>query len=126
MKKYLNRIRLAREKSNYSQKEIAEQLAITTRSYRNIEAGTTKLTLSRLIPLCNILGIRMEEVFIDYKNDAPTLAEVLEESTSNTLETSRNTLLVYEKIIASKEEEIQFLRGLVLESNTKKNEIVLD
>ncbi len=55
----------------------------------------------------------MEEVFIDYKNDAPTLAEVLEESTSNTLETRRNTLLVYEKIIASKEEEIQFLRGLV-------------
>jgi transcriptional regulator with XRE-family HTH domain len=114
MKKYLNRIRLAREKSKYSQEEIAQKLAITTRSYRNIEQGITKLTFSRLLPLCEILSIRLEEVFIDYKNDAPEEVEVLEESTSKTHETSRNTLLVYEKIIASKEEEIQFLRGLVL------------
>ena len=54
---YNKRIRDAREDSDKLQKDIAEQLGITTQQYQLYESGKRKLPIDHLITLCRFYNI---------------------------------------------------------------------
>jgi transcriptional regulator with XRE-family HTH domain len=116
--KHLSRIKAAREKRNYCQEFVAEQLNISQRAYSSIENGESKLSVNRMIDLAHILDITVEEILADYMESTIT------NNFNNDAEGNQGSLIVnntnveelitlYEKIIKSKDEEIAFLRNLI-------------
>jgi transcriptional regulator with XRE-family HTH domain len=63
------KIKKLREYKGLSLAQMASQLNLSTRGYRNIEDGKTALTIERFIDICNILECTLEEFFVlDSKN----------------------------------------------------------
>lgn len=63
------KIKKLREYKGLSLAQMASQLNLSTRGYRNIVDGKTALTLERFIDICNILECTLEEFFgLDSKN----------------------------------------------------------
>ncbi len=63
------KIKKLREYKGLSLAQMASQLNLSTRGYRNIEDGKTALTIERFIDICNILECTLEEFFgLDSKN----------------------------------------------------------
>lgn len=54
---YYKRIRDAREDNDKLQKDIAEQLGITTQQYQLYESGKRKLPIDHLITLCRFYNL---------------------------------------------------------------------
>ncbi|AUG51516.1 helix-turn-helix domain-containing protein [Thalassospira marina] len=54
-----SRLRKARVNNGLSQSQVASQLGICERSYRDFEAGKRDLSSSRLFKLAQTLGIRI-------------------------------------------------------------------
>ena len=66
------RIRQVRQRLGYSQEYVAIQLDISTKTYRNMEDGKSKLYLSRLKRLSQVLNIDISELIrtdLGYKKD---------------------------------------------------------
>ncbi|RFZ95450.1 XRE family transcriptional regulator [Mucilaginibacter conchicola] len=55
-------IRLARERRNYTQDYLAMRMNVSQNAYSKIELGYSKLTLARLMEICNILEIPIAEM----------------------------------------------------------------
>jgi len=116
--KHLSRIKLAREKRNYCQEFVADQLHITQRAYSSIENGDTKLSVTRMFELAKILEITIEEILADYMESINTNNFNNEAAGNQGSLIVNNTnveelITLYEKIIKSKDEEIAFLRDLI-------------
>ena len=63
------KIRLYREMNGFSQEYISMQIGISQSAYSKIEAGTTDLTVNRLIKICNVLNCSINElVVLDQKS----------------------------------------------------------
>lgn len=56
------RIRLFRQRKNWTQEEVAEKLKMSPNGYGSIERGTTEITLRRLEQLAEIFGISLAEL----------------------------------------------------------------
>lgn len=93
MQKWLYLIRKKREKLDYSQEYVAEKLGITTQAYQLTEAGTSKLTVDRLVKLSKIFECLVADLIPDdgtyskfennlakaaLKEETRSLAEILE------------------------------------------------
>ena len=59
---YNKRIRDAREDSDKLQKDIAEQLGITTQQYQLYESGKRKLPIDHLITLCRFYNLSADSL----------------------------------------------------------------
>lgn len=59
-----HRLKLRRIEKNYSQDYIAHKLGITQKAYSKIEAGSTELTVKRLIQIASILDLCVAEIFL--------------------------------------------------------------
>lgn len=62
MKIALKKMKLQREKLNYSQEYVAFKLGISQSAYAKIELGITKLNLNRLEKICKIFNIHYFEL----------------------------------------------------------------
>lgn len=51
-----------RRVKGYSQEYMAEQLGISQRQYSRIENGRSKLGLQRLMTICHVLSVQIEDV----------------------------------------------------------------
>ncbi|RFZ91287.1 XRE family transcriptional regulator [Mucilaginibacter conchicola] len=55
-------IRALRENRNYTQDYMAMRMQISQNSYSKIELGNCKLTVSKLLEICHILEVAVEEL----------------------------------------------------------------
>ena len=55
-------IKSLRERKNLTQEFVANELGISQNTYSNIENGTVKLTIERLIEISKVLGVSAEEL----------------------------------------------------------------
>ncbi len=62
-------IKTIRERKNLTQEFVANELGMSQNNYSNIENGTVKLTIERLIEISKILGVSAEELIA---NEAQT------------------------------------------------------
>jgi transcriptional regulator with XRE-family HTH domain len=56
------KIRQIRECKNLTRKQVADKLNIETRTYSYIETGENNLNIKRLIEICNVFEITIEEL----------------------------------------------------------------
>jgi transcriptional regulator with XRE-family HTH domain len=109
-------IRLLREARGFSQKYMAEKLAITQQAYSSLEKKPEKTTLQRLKNIATILQVELitllgeEDTFIlqNFNQSGGNAA------TQMNITPSSNEHEIYNKLINSLKEEIIFLRELQL------------
>jgi transcriptional regulator with XRE-family HTH domain len=109
-------IRLLREARGFSQKYMAEKLAITQQAYSSLEKKPEKTTLQRLKNIATILQVELitllgeEDTFIlqNFNQSGGNAA------TQMNITPSSNEHEIYNKLINSLKEEIVFLRELQL------------
>lgn len=107
------KIKKIREEKNYSQSYLAQELGITQKAYSKIENGETKLTIDHLFKIAHALDITVNELlsaesFNVYNNYHTHNGEGI---VVNKL-LSEKTVELYERLIASKEAEIEALKKL--------------
>ena len=75
-----------RKEKNMTQKELAESLEITDRAISKWENGRGMPDLSLLTPLCEILGVSINELLSGERLDKKDYQEKLEENFINTID----------------------------------------
>lgn len=60
----LSKIKILREKHNFSQDQMAEKMNITQSKYARFESGRTKTDLETLINFCDKLNLSLKEFFV--------------------------------------------------------------
>ena len=75
-----------RKEKNMTQKELAESLGITDRAISKWENGRGMPDLSLLTPLCEILGVSINELLSGERLDKKDYQEKLEENFINTID----------------------------------------
>lgn len=63
------RFRAARQQQNLKQKDIAELLGVSVKTYSNMERGAQELSLYRIIQLCLLLRLKPGYVLDDCSDD---------------------------------------------------------
>ncbi len=122
IKQIIRRIIFFRNKSGYTLENMANELDITPAAYRKIETGDTKLTIERLFCIAGILKVPLSDLLemeniieqthnenaIDYQQKMTSLYQDNKE--------------IYEKLIASKDEQIILLKSLLEKANLQTKE----
>ena len=67
------RIRLLREKKDYSQNRLAELSGVSQSHLRRVELGESRITVDHLQMICDTLGVTLKD-FFDYTNEQDELA----------------------------------------------------
>ena len=70
------RIRLLREKKDYSQNRLAELSGISQSHLRRVELGESRISVDHLQMVCDALGVSLKE-FFDYTNEQDELISVI-------------------------------------------------
>ena len=65
--------RAARQQLNLKQKDVAELLGVSVKTYSNMERGAQELSLYRIIQLCQLLKLKPGCVLDDCNDDLLTL-----------------------------------------------------
>jgi transcriptional regulator with XRE-family HTH domain len=97
---------------------MANELSITPAAYRKIEIGETKLTVERLFQISEILScplsdlLEIDNAVFQQTNSANATGYL--QQVANFYQENKE---VYEKLIASKDEQIAFLK-MLLEKNS--------
>ena len=55
-------LRMHRKDKGLTQGEVAQQAGISRTAYRNIETGKADPKVDTLISICNVLGVKMQDV----------------------------------------------------------------
>jgi transcriptional regulator with XRE-family HTH domain len=125
-----NKIRRRREQANKTQAQMADALSIHIKTYQKIENGITRLDLERLDQIAQILETDVEDL-INVEDDVH-----INEIKGNDVGFNNKDVVInhhntdvkaiYERlieekdfIIAEKNKEIEFLRGLVTKNEMK-------
>ena len=116
------KIKQVRTAKEYTQPEMADKLNMSLKTYQNFENGITKLDYERLKAVAEILEIEVEDL-INAEDSGVYIAEIKNNSVGYNGSTvtiqnpeSKGERELFEKIIASKDEQILLL--------TKTNEIL--
>lgn len=118
---YGEKIRLIREMRGYSQENVAAQLGIAQAAYSRIETNQSKLDSAMLVKVADILGVSP----VDILSSQPAIVNL--QSNKGTQQSFGHVETVvngqkelYEKIIASKDDEIARLHKLIDKLTDKK------
>ena len=109
----IDKIVSIRSKNGYTLENMAHELDITPAAYRKIETGETKLTVERLFCIAEILKapvsdfLEIENVLQQFNSEHAT---GYQQKIENFYQENKE---VYEKLIASKDEQIALLKSLV-------------
>jgi len=113
------KIATLRSNKGYTFENMAHELNITPSAYSKIETGKTKLSMSRLFdiaeifkePVSNFLGTEGNVFNQTNTENASGSSQVqYQQKIENFYQENKE---VYEKLIASKDEQIEFLKGLL-------------
>ncbi len=107
-------IRKYREIRGFSQEYMASQLDINQASYAKIESSTTKLTVDRLFAISklletgflDLLDLKKHPIYSSYNNEDG----IKHQEFQNLYEENKK---VYEKLLQSKDEQIELLKSLL-------------
>lgn len=112
-------LRKFREQKQWTQEELADKLGISKNGYAKIERGESRPSLDRLEQITQVLGIKMAELFHEYKKSIYLISE----NSSNYYSSSQALIAENEKlqvllthkddIIKQKDEQIALLKALV-------------
>ena len=110
---YGEKIRAIRELRNFSQEYMAGELGIAQNTYSKIETGQSKLSADMLKDLAELLGVSP----VDILSSHPAIIQFGGARTTSTdLHTSelhRNQHQLLEKMLASKDNEILYLKEII-------------
>ncbi|HHV84299.1 MAG TPA: helix-turn-helix transcriptional regulator [Petrimonas sp.] len=119
-----NKIKKLREQSDLTQQEMADKLNMHLKTWQKVENGITKLDIERLQLIAEVLETTVEDLInvddsvyinaikdneVGFNNSSVTINHKSEEE-KNLYE---RLIAEKEKIIADKDKEIAFLRGLL-------------
>lgn len=95
---YYKKLRYYREKKEYTQEDLAEELGIDAVNYGRIERGQTKLTIERLFKIAEILDFDISDFFENeiQKNEKIDMIKKIEknqQSILNELKSINNKLI---------------------------------
>ncbi len=119
-----NKIKNLREKSGFTQQEIADRLHIHLKTWQKIENGITRLDIDRLQQIAEILETTVEDLIniedsvyiseikdndVGFNNSTVTIQH------KSDIETQLYERLISEKdkIISDKDKEIEYLRNML-------------
>ena len=114
MEKIINKIREIRKDRGYSHEYMAHLLDISQVAYSKIEKNETKLTVERLFKIAEFLEAKIVDI-LDiiadkvYKQDLKDNS-IGHQEIQNMYQDNKE---VYEKLIASKDEQIALLKSLL-------------
>ena len=113
----IRKIMLLRSKKGYTYENMANELDITTAAYRKIEMGETKLSLERLFKIAEVLQESIsslleaaEENIFNQTNSENTIGNQYQQRIGYFYQENKE---VYEKLLKSKDEQIELLKGLL-------------
>ena len=92
-------IATCRKDKNMTQQELAEQLGVTDRAISNWENGKNMPDLSLFKPLCNILGITINELLSGEKLSKENYQEKFEENILDTINYSNKKIAKYSRFV---------------------------
>lgn len=119
-----NKIKKLREQSDLTQQEMADKMNMHLKTWQKVENGITKLDIERLQLIADILETTIEDLInvedsvyinairdneVGFNNSSVTINHKSEEE-KNLYE---RLITEKDKIIADKDKEIAFLRGLL-------------
>jgi transcriptional regulator with XRE-family HTH domain len=116
MENVLEKIKNYRKDKGYSHEYMAHELNISQAAYSKIEKNETKLTVERLYKIAEILETKIEDVLdikadkIYNQNNNENGTFVGHQEIQNMYQDNKE---VYDKLIASKDEQIAFLKELL-------------
>ena len=113
----IDNIRTIRKNRGYSHENMATDMKISQAAYTKIERGETKLTLDRLqqiaeileVTVSDLLGLETQSFHQEIHNDS-TGTSISYQKVENLYQENRE---VYEKLIATKDEEIALLKKML-------------
>lgn len=126
-----NKIKKLREQSGLTQQEMADKLHLHLKTWQKIENGITKLDIERLQQIAEILGTTIEDLInvedsvyisevkdndVGFNNSSVTINHQSQEE-KNLYE---RLIAEKDKIIADKDKDIIFLKGLLNNRNESK------
>jgi len=117
IEKVLKKIREARKNKGLSHENMANELDMSQSAYNKLERGETTLSLERLLKISEILEVNVGDIL----DIVPTnqFNQINRESSTGYLQHQeiqnmyQENKEVYEKLIASKDEQIAFLKELL-------------
>ena len=114
MEKIINRIKEIRKEKGISHEAMAFDLGISQVAYSKIEKNETKLTVERLFKIAEILEAKIEDI-LDIKADKVYKQDLKDNSIGHQeiQNMYQDNKEVYEKLIASKDEQIALLKSLL-------------
>lgn len=89
-----------RKEKKMTQMELGEKLGVTEKSISNWENGRNMPDLSLFKPLCDILGITINDLMSGEKINGENYQERFEENIVNTIQYSRKKLNIYNQVIS--------------------------
>lgn len=104
-----SKIRLYREMNGFSQEYISMLIGISQSAYSKIEAGTTDLTVNRLIKICIALNCSINELVVLDQTLIKIKSSINENASSCDLGSHLSDK------ISNIQNEITFIKALVLE-----------
>lgn len=115
-------IELRERKRNYSQSYMAQRLGMTQKAYSKIETGETRLTVHHLLQIADILEVELSEI-LDIGTNAIYHNHATHHGDGNVMTKYIDTDSkgLYEKLIASKDKEIEILRKYIDRLENGKN-----
>lgn len=114
MEKVIDKIKEIRKNKGYSHEYMAHLLNISQVAYSKIEKQETKLTVERLYKIAEILESKIEDV-LDIKADKIYNQDLKDQAVGHQeiQNLYQDNKEVYEKLIASKDEQIALLKSLL-------------
>ena len=95
-----NNIKKYRLLNNMTQEMLAEQLGLDTQYYAQLERGERNFTLKRLIRLCSIFQIGIEDIIEIESSDKQDTSELREEVSEQLKSLSNTQLRLVERFIS--------------------------
>jgi transcriptional regulator with XRE-family HTH domain len=106
---YGDKIKTIRELRGYSQEYLSGKLGIAQNTYSKIETGQTKLSVDVLNKIADVLGVSPEDII----SNQPAIINFKLNSSNHENNTHEKLTELVEKIIASKDSEIQHLKEII-------------
>ena len=111
-------IRKTRESRDFSQEYVAQQLGISQSTYGKIERDASNISVDRLYKIAEVLeadvttllDIGKKNVFNNQTNQGNGYVETINNDYKTMVEELK---FAYDKFIASKDEQIEFLKNLL-------------
>lgn len=115
VEKILKKIREVRKNEGLSHESMALELDMSPSAYNKLEQNVTNLSLERFLKIIEILKMPITEAF-DIKTGDVLNQDLKDHAIGKVQTLHQENKEVYEKLIASKDEQIELLKSIIGES----------